>query len=110
MSEKIKNEETKLDKSCFLNDSDIINDVLISYKHLVVSIATALNEASNKNIYKTFLDIFTRVSENQALLFDCAFKKGWYQLEEAPTTKVNEAYKKFEKKIPELSCNFEQDE
>ena len=52
MGETIKNTKSQVKKGNNMNDEDILNDVLISYKHLVSSYATALNEASNKNIYK----------------------------------------------------------
>ena len=85
-----------------MNDEDILNDILISYKHLVSSNAISLNEASNKNIYKLFLELFINCSKIQAELFDLAFKKGWYVLETADETKIENAYNKFSKALNEL--------
>ena len=90
-----------------MNDSDILNDILIGYKHLVVNYAIALNEASNKNIYKLYLNILESVSKTQAELFELSFKKGWYTLETAEETKIETAYEKFNKCLNELDCTCE---
>ncbi len=110
MGEIIKNEEIKVPKNCYMNESDILNDILISYKHLVTSYGIALNEASNKKIYKLFMNNFQTISNMQAELFECAFKKGWYQLESAEPVKINQTYKKYQKKVDEFSCDFESKE
>jgi AP-2 complex subunit beta-1/AP-1 complex subunit beta-1 len=47
MGETLKNEKTSVRKGCILNDCDMLNDIIISFKHIVSSYATALNEASN---------------------------------------------------------------
>lgn len=106
MGEMIKNNKVATKKSCDMNDSDYLNDILISYKHLVSCYATALNEASNKNIYKTFFKIFEASSKVQAELFECSFKNGWYQLETAEESKIEKAYDKFNKCKKELNCNM----
>ena len=106
MGEMIKNTKTPVKKGCAMNDSDILNDVLISYKHLVSCYATALNEASNKNIYKLFFDAFEESSKIQADLFECSFQKGWYQLESADESKIEKVYDKFSKCSNEL-CSDE---
>lgn len=103
MGETIKNTKTPVKKSTEMNDCDILNDVLLSYKHLVSSYAIALNEASNKNIYKLFLNLLEQASKTQAELFQLAFSKGWYNLETADETKIETAYDKFNKCLNELS-------
>lgn len=107
MGETVKNTKTPVKKGLEMNDSDILNDVLLSYKHLVSNYATALNEASNKNIYKLYLGLLESSSKIQAELFELSFKKGWYQLECADETKVEKAYDKFSKCLCELSCEDE---
>ena len=107
MGETVKNTKTPIKKGLKLNDSDILNDILISYKHLVSCYATALNEASNKNIYKLFFEAFEDSSKMQAELFDCSFKKGWYQLEVADENKIEKAYDKFSKCAGELYSDEE---
>lgn len=105
MGKKIKNEETKIKKDTNLNDIDILNDALLSFKMLVDNFAIALNEASNKWIYDTHKKIFDELSKTQQCLFQLSFAKGWYQLEESDKTKINEAVKQNDKKKKELSVN-----
>ena len=107
MGETLKNTKTSVKKGCAMNDSDMLNDIIISFKHLVSSYATALNEASNKNIYKLFFEAFEDSSKMQAELFDCSFKKGWYQLEVADENKIEKAYDKFSKCTNELYSDEE---
>lgn len=102
MGESIKNKEVKVSNNEEMNDKDILNDVLISYKHLVSSYGIALNEASNKNIYKLYLDAFLSSSKTQASLFETSFKNGWYVLETADEEKIENAYTKFSKCLNEI--------
>lgn len=105
MGKKIQNEETKIKKDTNFNDIDILNDTLLTFKFLVDNFAVALNEASNKWIYEQYKTIFDELSKTQTTLFQLSFQKGWYKLEEADKTKINEANKEYTKKQQELSVN-----
>jgi len=94
MADTLKNNKTAVKKGKKLNDEDILNDILISMKHLVSSYGIAVNEASNKNIYKLFSSLLNNSSKLQAELFDMSFKKGWYTIETADNKKINNAYNK----------------
>ena len=95
MANTLKNNKTTVKKGKKMNDEDILNDILISMKHLVSSYAIALNEASNKSIYKLFSGLLNNSSKLQAELFDMSFKKGWYTIETADNKKIDNAYNKF---------------
>lgn len=103
MSKKIKNEETKIKKDINLNDIDILNDTLLSFKFLVDNYSIALNEASNKWIYEIYKNIFDELSQTQQRLFQLSFQKGWYIIEEAEKNKITESLKQNEKKQKELA-------
>ena len=103
MGETIKNTKTPVKKGKMLNDEDILNDILISMKHLVSSYGISLNEASNKNVYKLFFNLFTNSSKVQSDLFEMSFKKGWYTLETADEIKIENAYNKFNKCLSDIS-------
>ena len=105
MGETLKNTKTPLKKGCDLNDSDMLNDIIISFKHLVSSYAIALNEASNKSIYNLIFESFHDSSKMQAELFECSFKKGWYQLETADENKIETVLNKFVASSKEISSN-----
>lgn len=102
MPKQIKNTKIKIPATTSMNDEDIINDVLLSFKLLVDNLAIALNEASNNYIYKEYLNIFHETSQMQAKLFEISFKKGWYILEEEDRTKIDQKYDEFSKKESEL--------
>jgi len=105
MGKKIKNEETKIKKDKTINDIDMLNDTLLSFKFLVDNFAIALNESSNKWIYDNYKNIYDELSKTQQNLFQLSFQKGWYTIEEAEKTKINEAIKQNTKKQTELSVN-----
>lgn len=102
MGETLKNTKVKVSNNVVFNDEDILNDVLISFKHLVSSYAIALNEASNKEIYKLFYNVFSSSSKIQALLFDTSFKLGWYQIECADENKIENTYEKFNSNLTQI--------
>ena len=102
MGETIKNNKTQVKKGLEMNDSDRLNDILISYKHLVSSYAIALNEASNKEIYNLFLNVFINSSKIQATIFDTSFKLGWYQIECADENKIEKSYNKFSSNLNQI--------
>lgn len=102
MTNTLKNTKVSVKKGKKLNDEDILNDVLISMKHLVSSYGIAVNEASNKNIYKLFNSLLNNSSKLQAELFDMSFKKGWYVIETAEDKKINNAYNKFNSSLKDI--------
>ncbi len=102
---KIKNDEKKVKKTKDLNDIDILNDVLLSFKMLTDNYAIALNEASNNKIYNIYKKEFDSISQIQQELFNLSFKNGWYQLEEAKKQKIAETIKQFTNKTKELNAN-----
>jgi len=103
MGEILKNNKTTVKNGSKLNDEDLLNDILISMKHLVSSYAIGLNEASNKNVYKLFSTVLNNSSKLQANLFDLSFKKGWYTIETADNKKIDNAYNKFKKCLNDIN-------
>ena len=102
MGETLKNNKTSVKKGNKLNDEDILNDILISMKHLVSSYAIGLNEASNKKVYKLYNTVLNNSSKLQANLFDLSFKKGWYTIETADNKKINNTFNKFNKCLSDI--------
>lgn len=102
MAKQVKNTKVEVPSSTSMNDEDILNDVLLSFKMLVDNLAIAINEASNDHVYKEYMQLFTDTSKMQAKLFETSFKKGWYILEEADESKITQKYDEFSKKESEL--------
>ena len=78
---------------------DMMADILESEKNIVVNMAISLNEASCDTLYKKYYTIFEEISMQTKELFAIAYNKGWYQLEEAPKTKLAKEHDKLQKDL-----------
>ncbi|MDD2505420.1 MAG: spore coat protein [Bacilli bacterium] len=77
-----------------MEDKYIMMDVLLNEKYLVHNTSTALNEASSDHVYKIYLDTFKKLSEAAKSVFTLCYNNDWYQLEEAPKTKISKEHDK----------------
>ena len=110
MEKKIKNEETKVPATISLNDRDYLTDILSSEKHMNVDMAIALNEASNDELYEKLYEFSGEIKQAQRKLYNLAFQKGWYTLEEVPQKKIDEKYNSLIKKYDELNdCDCDEE-
>ena len=103
MSSKVCCDEIKVSSSLDLNDRDYLNDILYNEKTIIVNTTTALTEASNENLKKDILKFFDTIEQLQRETYELAWNNGWYVLEEAEKTKVNQKTKELQKKLEELS-------
>ena len=85
-----------------MEDKFIMMDVLQTEKNLTVNTATAMNEASCDNIYKTYSDIFDDLTKEVKEIFNICYNNNWYTLEESPETKIT---KECDKLCNELGCD-----
>lgn len=102
MNNKIQNEKVEVPKTIEMNDENYLNDILETEKNMSVNYTYALNEASNEILYEELFDMFSKIKEVQRKIFELAFSKGWYSLEKAEETKINEEYNKLTNLIEEL--------
>ncbi len=84
------------------NDENILNDVLISLKHLSTMYGTLKQEASNKKLVNEVDSISKDVGNMARDSFNLMFEKGWYSLERADDQKLSEEYNKFSLKKEEI--------
>lgn len=103
MSSKVCCDEVKVTSSIDLNDRDYLNDILYNEKTILTSTATALTEASNDKLKKDIMKFFETVEQLQRETYELAWNNGWYVLEEAEKTKINQKEKELQKKLDELS-------
>lgn len=99
---KIENKKKEVKKTKEINEVDILNDLLLYEKNMSNSYSTALNEMSNKVLFRK---VFTLFKESKGLgrdIFDFMFKCGWYSLETASEEKINKAYLDAKKEYGEL--------
>ena len=89
---KIKNPKIEVAKGVNLNDKDYMNSILSCLKEMVKNYAVSLTEVSNEELYNKYKEMFLRYSELQREVYEVMFRKGWYILEKAEDTKINEKY------------------
>ncbi len=100
---KVENKKTPTSKLKSMNDSDILNDILSSEKSMSNNYSYAIDEMSNKTLFKKVLDIFKDTKNAARVVFELSFRKGWYSLEKAEKNKITQAYDKANKQVKELN-------
>lgn len=100
---KIQNPKTPIEESTSLNDCDYLNHILECEKNMSVSLAIALNEASNQQLFDEIYSMFQEVKQAGRELYNLAFKNGWYTLEQAESQKISEKLSELTQKINQLS-------
>lgn len=103
MNNKISNTKTEVPTGKDLNDKDYLTHILMILKDYEKNMVVALTEASNENLFKEYKKIFDEIVTFQRKAYELSFKKGWYTLEEAGTTKVNTLCKELTKEFDTLN-------
>ena len=83
-----------------MNDQERIADLLCSEKKMSANYDTYASECVNLSLRDDFLNILNQGHQTQSDLFRMAQSKGWYQVEQAPASKVSQAYTKFSNQKP----------
>lgn len=99
----IKNECEKITKNECLNEEDILNDIMLSEKNISNSYSIAINEMSNKYLYKKIIDIFEDTKDMARDIYNLMFSKGWYSITQEDEKNIDKAYTKYSDKLSELS-------
>ena len=84
-----------------MNDQERITDLILSEKKMSSNYDTFASECVNVQLRDEFLKIFNQGHKTQTDLFKMAQSKGWYQVEQAPASKVDTAYQKFSNQKPQ---------
>ena len=92
MNNKITNPKTEVPKGMALNDKDYLNMTLSLLKDIEKNYAISLTEASNENLFAKYEEMFNVIKSLQREVFELAFRKGWYELEKAPSNKITGKY------------------
>ena len=101
--EEIKNKCEQTPKDECMSEEDILNDILLSEKSISNSYSVAINEMSNKYLYKKVMDIFEDTKDIARDIFNLMFSKGWYTLTPEEENKITKSYNKYSDKLKELS-------
>ncbi|MBQ7737253.1 MAG: spore coat protein [Oscillospiraceae bacterium] len=79
----------------FLGDREIMQDGLISQKHIAEGYNTYAGECVSEPLRTAFLNILNEEHAIQADIFCDMQSRGWYPVESAPQQKVAAARQKF---------------
>ncbi len=96
------NPKTKTSKTSNMNDKDYLVTMLEIEKNMVKNLATSLTEASNKDLYNDYFDMFTEIIDIERQIYDLIFKKGWCLFEMAKETKITKKLNMFEQLFYQL--------
>ena len=89
----IQNTKTEVPSGICLNDKDYMNSLLSTLKELAKNYTVALTEASNEKLYKEYKKIFDNIITMQRETYELMFKNGWYAIEQADKTKIDNKFK-----------------
>ena len=81
-------------------DQERLTDFLSSEKKMAANYDTYASECVNIPLRDQFIKLFTQSHHTQTQLFQTAQSKGWYQLEQAPESKISQAYQKYTNQQP----------
>ncbi len=102
MSDKICNPITKIKNSKQMNEKDYLITILKIEKELLTTYLTALEDASNSNLYEDYHDMFNDISDLQREIYNLLFEKGWNYLEIANEDKINEKIIEMQNQLSQL--------
>ena len=84
-----------------MNDQERITDLILTEKKMSANYDTFASECVNVQLRDEFLKLLNQGHQTQTKLFQTAQQKGWYQVEQAPESKVSTAYAKFNNQKPQ---------
>lgn len=102
MNNQISNPKTATPKGITMNDKDYVTCLLTILKEMTKNYTIALTEASNETLYQKYHSIFDKLMNLQRETFELMFQNGWYSLEKAETTKINEKYQTLSQEYQDL--------
>lgn len=86
-----------------MKDQEIITDLLLTEKKMSGNYNEYASECVNTQLRDAFVDMLTQGHKTQTDLFKAAQQKGWYQVEQAPAQKVEQAQQKYSNQTPTVN-------
>lgn len=99
---KVENPKTEVPETKEMNDRDYLDDLLESCKNMSNNLSYALSEMSNDELYKEVFSMFSDTKKLSKELYQLMFKNGWYSLEKAEETKIQEKLAELKGKMSQL--------
>jgi len=85
-----------------MEDKEQLTDLLFCEKKMSGNYNEYASECVNPQLKQSFLDILEETQKIQSELFQEAKAKGWYQVEAAPASKVEQAKQKFTRQMASM--------
>ena len=101
----ITNPKTNVPTGINMNEKDYLTCLLTILKEMTKNYSTAMTEASNEHLYKSYYSIFKEISTLQREVYELMFKNGWYSLEKAEVTKIEQKCQNLSTEYQDLSVN-----
>lgn len=86
-----------------MKDQEVMTDLMLTEKKMSTNYDTYASECVNTQLRDAFVNMLAQSHETQTNLFKTAQQKGWYQVEQAPAQKVDQARQKFTNQAPVLN-------
>ena len=86
----------------YFSDKDILIDVLSSIKSLASLYHNFSIESSNDLVFDISSDLREEIYDEQRDFYNLLYRKGWYQTEAQPQSKLNKEIEKYTKTKSEL--------
>ncbi len=83
-----------------MNDQERVTDMILSEKKMSNNYSIFASECVDDKLRDEYLKILNKSHQTQTALFKAAQSKGWYSVEQAPQSKIDEAYNKFNSQRP----------
>lgn len=83
-----------------MNDQERVTDMILSEKKMSTNYNIFASECVDDQLRNEYLSILNKSHQTQTALFKAAQSKGWYTVEQAPQSKISEAYNKFNAQKP----------
>ena len=83
-----------------MNDQERITDMILREKKMSTNYNIFASECVDDKLRDEYLKILNQSHMTQTALFKTAQSKGWYQVEQAPQSKIMETYNKFNAEKP----------
>lgn len=78
-----------------MKDQEIVADLLLTEKKMSSNYNTFASECVNDRLRDAYVGMITSGHRTQTDLFKAGQQKGWYQVEQAPAQKIDQAVQKF---------------
>lgn len=102
---KISNPKKETPTGINMNEKDYITCLLTILKDIEKNYCIAMTEASNETLYNSYKNTFDTIASLQRKTYELMFQNGWYSLEQAENTKIQEKYQMLSQEYQDLELS-----